>query len=181
MTEPVYNRHESSSYAQCPPENTGGNNLLDVYTFQYSHLPLHRMRVFFCSLQPDGLLPAFSRLSEITRAANSESEGGAMQSKRQGTERLHFPSVRLLEASTGKHAKIVSRALLDLDRLGEDEAIKIDLTEAGTQKAALRAALHRAARKANIKLFTTSDESYLYVFPKRSAQAPKMNNPLRPR
>jgi hypothetical protein len=172
-------RHESSSYAQCPPENTGGNNLLDVYTFQYSHLPLHRMRVFFCSLQPDGLLPAFSRLSEITRAQLIVNPRGAMQSKKQGTEQLHFPSVRLLEASSGKHAKIVSRALLDLDRLREDEAIKIDLAEAGSQKAALRAALHRAARKANIKLFTTSDERYLYVFPKRTIETPKMSHPPR--
>jgi hypothetical protein len=102
-----------------------------------------------------------------------------MQSKRQGTERLHFPSVRLLEASSGKHAKIVSRALLDLDKLREDEAIKIDIAEAGGQKAALRAALHRAARKANIKLLTTSDERYLYVFPKRTIQAPKMSPPPR--
>jgi len=104
-----------------------------------------------------------------------------MQSKRQGTERLHFPSIRMIEASCGKHGKIVSRALLDLDRLREDEAIKIDLAEAGGQKAALRAALHRAARKANIKLFTTSDERYLYVFHKSSIQAPKMSHPLRPR
>ena len=102
-----------------------------------------------------------------------------MQGRNQARERLHFPSVRLLEASSGKHGKIVSRALLDLDRLHEDEAIKIDLTEAGIHKAALRAALHRAARKANIKLFTTSDERYLYVFPKRTIQAPKMSHPLR--
>jgi hypothetical protein len=82
---------------------------------------------------------------------------------------IHFPSVRLLEVPTGKHGKIVSKVLLDLDRLGEDQAIKIDLAETGEEKTALRAALHRAARKANIRLFTTSDKGHLYVFRKKSS------------
>ncbi|HTT24672.1 MAG TPA: hypothetical protein VMG82_37495 [Candidatus Sulfotelmatobacter sp.] len=79
---------------------------------------------------------------------------------------LHFPSVPLSQANrrAGKHHRIVRDILSDLKKLDESSAIKIDLAAVGKKKADLRAAIHRAARKAQMQVATTSDEKYLYVF-----------------
>lgn len=89
-----------------------------------------------------------------------------MKAKNSKAGQPHFPAVPLTEANqrAGKHHKIVSDILSDLARLDQYSAIKIDLVEVGTRKAHLRAALHRAAKKKNVDLVTTSDERYLYVF-----------------
>lgn len=78
----------------------------------------------------------------------------------------HFPSVPLTEANhrTGKHHKIVSDILSDLAKLDEFSAIKVDLGASQEKKAALRAALLRAAQKRKIQLATSSDAKHLYVF-----------------
>jgi hypothetical protein len=77
-----------------------------------------------------------------------------------------FPSVPLSEANrrAGKHHKVVNEILKDLANLDECSAIKIDLAEIGKNKADLRAALHRVAKKQKVRLATTSDEKHLYVF-----------------
>jgi hypothetical protein len=82
---------------------------------------------------------------------------------------LHFPSIRLTKLPDGhsKHHEIVSEILDDLKKLDEFTSIKIDLAEAGKQKAVLRAALHRAAKKEKLELSTVSDERNLYVFHKK--------------
>ncbi len=79
---------------------------------------------------------------------------------------LHFPSVPLTQANqrAGKHYRLVSDILSDVARLDEFSAIKIDLAECGAQKARLRAAIHRAAKKRKMQVVTTSDEKNLYVF-----------------
>ncbi|HET7208172.1 MAG TPA: hypothetical protein VFI95_16470 [Terriglobales bacterium] len=88
--------------------------------------------------------------------------------KRKDTQRSrgHFPLVPLTDANrrNGKHHKIVSDILSDLAKLDQYSAIKIDLAAAGKNKAALRAALLRAAQKRKIPLSTSSDERHLYVF-----------------
>lgn len=78
----------------------------------------------------------------------------------------HFPLVPLTEANhrTGKHHKTVSDILSDLTKLDEFSAIKVDLGALQEKKAALRAALLRAAQKRKIQLATTSDANHLYVF-----------------
>jgi hypothetical protein len=78
----------------------------------------------------------------------------------------HFPSVPLTEIGgrTGKHSRIVSDVLSDLEKLDEHSAIKIDLAQVGQDKAALRSALHRGARKKKVELLTASDDGSLYVF-----------------
>lgn len=80
--------------------------------------------------------------------------------------KLNFPSVPISEAALhrGKHAKTIASVLSDLAALDEYSAIKIDLAQIGQKKADLRAALHRAAKKKEINLVTTSDETHLYVF-----------------
>jgi hypothetical protein len=89
-----------------------------------------------------------------------------MKAKKTQDSPLHFPVVPLTEANqrAGKHHKIVSDILSDFARLDQYGAIKIDLAEVGKKKADLRAALHRAVKKKNLNLVTTSDERHLYVF-----------------
>ncbi|MGD1077997.1 MAG: hypothetical protein ABR881_06735 [Candidatus Sulfotelmatobacter sp.] len=89
-----------------------------------------------------------------------------MKAKKTQISPPHFPAVPLTDANqrAGKHHKIVSDILSDLARLDQYSAIKIDLAAVGKKKADLRAALHRAAKKKNRDLVTTSDERHLYVF-----------------
>jgi hypothetical protein len=81
----------------------------------------------------------------------------------------HFPSIPLAEVvdcRTSKHGKIVADILSDLANLDELSAIKVSLSDTGEKKADLRSALHRAAKKSNTTLATTSDEQHLYIFRK---------------
>jgi hypothetical protein len=89
-----------------------------------------------------------------------------MKKKKAKAGPRHFPSVSLAETNrrAGKHQRIVYQILSDLDRLDNSSAIRIDLVEVGEKRADLRAALHRAAKKAKVRLSTTSDEKHLYVF-----------------
>jgi hypothetical protein len=92
-----------------------------------------------------------------------------MKNRRQEAPSSHFPSVPLAEAvesRTSRHAKIVSQILSDVEKLDEYSAIKVNLFDSGEKKADLRSALHRAAKKSNVILATTSDEKHLYVFRK---------------
>jgi hypothetical protein len=93
-----------------------------------------------------------------------------MRQKQNARGSLHFPAVPLAQANqrAGKHSRIVSEILSDIGKLDDFSAIKIDLAEFGKKKADLRAAIHRAARKQNLEIATTSDDKYLYVF--RSSQ-----------
>jgi hypothetical protein len=95
-----------------------------------------------------------------------------MSDKRRRPPLTHFPSVPLTEIGgrTGKHSRIVSDVLSDLEKLDEHSALKIDLAAVGQDKAALRSALHRGARKKNVELLTASDDASLYVF----RRAPKI-------
>lgn len=104
-------------------------------------------------------------------------EESVVKSKTNLGPSLHFPRVSLVEVNRreGKHRRIVDDILSDLAKLDEYSAIQIDLARAGTGKANLRAALHRAAKKRNIALATTSDQRNLYVFrstPSMETRAP---------
>jgi hypothetical protein len=92
-----------------------------------------------------------------------------MKRRKKTAAPLHHPSVPLVEVPhvrKSKHRKTVSEILSDLKRLDEFSALKIALVAGGIRKAALRSALHRAAKKIHMDLLTTSDEKYLYVFRK---------------
>jgi hypothetical protein len=79
---------------------------------------------------------------------------------------LHFPWVPLAQANrrASKHYRIVRDILSDIAKMDEFSAIKINLAETGKNKADLRAAIHRAAKRQKVPLATTSDEKHLYVF-----------------
>lgn len=64
----------------------------------------------------------------------------------------------------GKHKKIVSMILDDLDQLPEGDAIKVPLESLDDSKEKVRSALNRATRKASRSVATATDEQFLYVW-----------------
>jgi hypothetical protein len=64
----------------------------------------------------------------------------------------------------GKHQKIVSIILRDLDKLKDGSAIKVPLAELAESKEKVRSALNRATRKAGRTVATASDANFLYIW-----------------
>ncbi len=79
----------------------------------------------------------------------------------------HFKTMAQLEvpqSRNGKHKKIVSLILRDLDQLKEGAAIKVPLADLGDSKENVRSALNRATRKGKRNVATATDDSFLYVW-----------------
>src|SRR5579862_502274 len=68
------------------------------------------------------------------------------------------------QSRNGKHKKIVTAILRDLDQLGETSAFKVPLADLGDSKENVRSALNRATRKANRDVATATDDNFLYVW-----------------
>jgi hypothetical protein len=64
----------------------------------------------------------------------------------------------------GKHKKIVSMILRDLNQLKDGAALRVPLHELGNTKENVRSALNRATRNANLKVATATDKDFLYVW-----------------
>src|SRR5579862_683137 len=64
----------------------------------------------------------------------------------------------------GKHKKIVSQLLSDLNQLEAGSALKIPLSELPDSKENIRSAITRATRQKGIEIATSSDEDFLYVW-----------------
>ena len=67
-------------------------------------------------------------------------------------------------ARNGKHKKVVTKILRDLDRLEDGRALKIPLRALPDSKANIRSALNRVARLSRLEISTASDEEFLYVW-----------------
>jgi len=79
----------------------------------------------------------------------------------------HFKTVPQLDvphSRNGKHKKIVSIILRDLDQLKEGAAIRVPLAEIGDSKENVRSALNRATRKSKRNVATATDDNFLYVW-----------------
>jgi hypothetical protein len=79
----------------------------------------------------------------------------------------HFKTMAMVDvprSRSGKHKKIVTAILRDLDHLGEGAALKVPLAELGDTKENVRSALNRATRKASRDVATATDENFLYVW-----------------
>jgi len=79
----------------------------------------------------------------------------------------HFKTMAMEDvprSRNGKHKKIVTAILRDLDDLGEGVAFKVPLAELGGTKENVRSALNRATRKSGRDVATATDESFLYVW-----------------
>ncbi len=64
----------------------------------------------------------------------------------------------------GKHKRIVTRLLADIDNLAAGSALKIPLSALPDTKENIRSALNRATRQRGIEVSTSSDADYLYVW-----------------
>lgn len=83
------------------------------------------------------------------------------------TPKIHFKTMvqsDVPQGRDGKHKRIVTRILKDLDNLKEGSAIKVPLAELAESKEKVRSALNRATRKAGRNVVTASDATFLYVW-----------------
>ena len=79
----------------------------------------------------------------------------------------HFKTLDLGDvphSRAGKHKKIVSLILRDLNQLKDGAAIRVPLAELGNTKENVRSALNRATRGAKLTVATATDENFLYVW-----------------
>ena len=92
----------------------------------------------------------------------------------------HFKTMSMIDvprSRNGKHKKIVTAILRDLNQLGEGTAFKVPLAELGDTKENVRSALNRATRKSNRDVATATDENFLYVW---NVAKPEQTNGTRP-
>ncbi len=64
----------------------------------------------------------------------------------------------------GKHKRIIMQLLSDIAHLRPGSALKVPLTQLPDTKENIRAALSRAARMQNLKIATSSNQEFLYVW-----------------
>ena len=64
----------------------------------------------------------------------------------------------------GKHKRIVTLLLNQLDRLPSGNALKVPLSALPDSKANIRAALNRATHQKGVTVATSSDSSHLYLW-----------------
>lgn len=64
----------------------------------------------------------------------------------------------------GKHKKIVTQLLKDIDRLKHGTALKVPLSALPDSKENIRSALNRATHQKGIDVATSSDAEYLYIW-----------------
>jgi hypothetical protein len=64
----------------------------------------------------------------------------------------------------GKHKKIISKLLSDIEQLAPGTALKVPLNKLPDTKENIRSALNRATRQRGMEVATSSDESYLYIW-----------------
>lgn len=64
----------------------------------------------------------------------------------------------------GKHKRIVTRLLTDIQRLKPGTALKVPLTALPDSKENIRSALNRATRQRGIVVSTSSDTEHLYIW-----------------
>jgi hypothetical protein len=87
--------------------------------------------------------------------ANSETH----QMKYQSIKQEDVPKGR-----DGKHKKIVTQLLGDLEQLEADHALKVPLELLPDTKENVRSALNRATRQRGIEVATSSDAEFLYIW-----------------
>jgi hypothetical protein len=68
------------------------------------------------------------------------------------------------QGRNGKHKKVVTTILRDLDQLPEGAALKVPLDGLAGGKENVRSALNRATRKAGRTVATAADGTFLYIW-----------------
>jgi hypothetical protein len=80
---------------------------------------------------------------------------------------MQFESIQQVDVPKGrdgKHKKIVTQLLSDIDRLAAGAALKIPLSALPDTKENIRSALNRATHFRGLEVATSSDAEYLYVW-----------------
>lgn len=83
------------------------------------------------------------------------------------TAPMKFQSISQLDVPKGrdgKHKKIVTQLLSDIEQLSDGSALKIPLSALPDSKENIRSALNRATHQRGIEVATSSDENHLYVW-----------------
>jgi hypothetical protein len=78
-----------------------------------------------------------------------------------------FESIQQVEVPKGrdgKHKRIVTRLLEDIDNLKPETALKVPLSALPDTKENIRSALNRATRQHGVEVATSSDAEYLYIW-----------------
>jgi hypothetical protein len=86
-------------------------------------------------------------------------DSSALPMKFQSILQLDVPKGR-----DGKHKKIVTQLLSDIDQLAAGTALMVPLSALPDTKENIRSALNRATRQKGIEVATSSDENHLYVW-----------------
>jgi len=83
------------------------------------------------------------------------------------TPPMKYQSIKQTEVPKGrdgKHKKIVTQLLSDIEQLEGDRALRIPLEALPDSKENIRSALNRATRQKGIEVSTSSDAEFLYVW-----------------
>jgi hypothetical protein len=64
----------------------------------------------------------------------------------------------------GKHKRIVTRLLADIDNLKPRTALKVPLSALPDSKENIRSALNRATHQKGVEVATSSDAEFLYIW-----------------
>ncbi len=89
------------------------------------------------------------------------------ESSDQELESMNFESILQLDVPKGrdgKHKRIVTKLLRDIEQLGAGTALKIPLSALPDSKENIRSALNRATHQQGIEVATSSDANFLYVW-----------------
>jgi TusA-related sulfurtransferase len=93
-------------------------------------------------------------------ATNSNSDPEqALPTKFESVLQLDVPKGR-----DGKHKKIVTQLLTEIEQLAPGSALKVPISALPDTKENIRAALNRATRQRGIEVATSSDEDHLYIW-----------------
>jgi hypothetical protein len=90
-----------------------------------------------------------------------------MAKKATNTHKPTFATMRQLDvpqSRNGKHRRIVTAILEDVEVLGPGQAAKVPFKALGDTKENVRAALSRESKKRKLPLVTAADAEFLYVW-----------------
>jgi hypothetical protein len=90
-----------------------------------------------------------------------------MPKKTQSTYKPKFQTLHQIDvpqSRNGKHRKIVTAVLADVEKLAAGEALKVPLKALDDTKENVRAALSRESKKRKLTIATAADADFLYVW-----------------
>jgi hypothetical protein len=80
---------------------------------------------------------------------------------------MNYQSIQQIDVPTGrdgKHKRIVTQLLSDLEQLEPGRALRVPITALPDSKENIRSALNRATHQKNMDVATSSDNEFLYIW-----------------